>query len=118
MRVIVAGSREGFVYSDVDEAIKLSGFDVSEVVSGSARGVDRLGESWANFNKTPIKRFPADWDRHGKGAGYIRNAEMAEYGEALVALWDGRSKGTKHMIDTALKKGLPVSVFFGGGDDQ
>jgi hypothetical protein len=83
---------------------------ITEVVSGTARGADRTGEQWASENNVPVKRFPADWDKHGKRAGYLRNADMAEYAEALVAFWDGQSRGTKHMIDLAEKAGLRVSV--------
>jgi hypothetical protein len=94
----------------VIQAIKDSGFIVSEVVSGGARGVDRLGEDWAKINKVPVTRFLADWNKYGKRAGYVRNAVMASYGTALVAVWDGCSKGTKHMIDLAAAKGLPVHI--------
>ncbi len=59
----------------------------------------------------PIERYPADWDKHGKPAGYIRNAEMADKAEALLALWDGQSRGTLHMINLAKKKGLLVYVW-------
>ena len=110
MKVIIAGSREGFEIADVFVAMRDSGFCVTEVVSGTARGVDRLGESWANANQVPIKRFPANWDEYGKSAGYRRNVEMADYADALVALWDGKSKGTKHMIDLAGNKGMPVYI--------
>jgi hypothetical protein len=84
---------------------------IDEVVSGGARGADRLGEEWAAKENIPLRRFPAEWDRHGKAAGYIRNAEMAEYADKLVAFWDGESRGTKHMIDLALEKGLEVHVY-------
>jgi hypothetical protein len=70
-----------------------------EVVSGCARGADQLGERWADERGYPVKRFPADWHKHGKRAGYLRNEEMAGYATHLVAFWDGRSRGTKHMID-------------------
>lgn len=110
MKVIIAGSREGFEIADVFVAMKECGFEVAEVVSGTARGVDKLGESWAAANNIPVKKFPADWDGHGKSAGYIRNAQMAEYADALVALWDGKSKGTKHMIDLANRRGIPVHI--------
>jgi hypothetical protein len=110
-KVIIAGSREGFDKYDIYIAIKESGFTVDEVVSGGARGVDSLGESYANRCNIPIKRFPADWDTHGKAAGYLRNREMALYADALIALWDGQSKGTKHMIDLATKEGLQIYVY-------
>lgn len=114
MKVIIAGSRESFEISDVFVAMEESGFKdrVTEVVSGTARGVDRLGEAWANANYIPIKKFPADWNGHGKSAGYLRNAQMAEYADALVALWDGKSRGTKHMIDLANRRGIPVHILY------
>ena len=58
----------------------------------------------------PIKRFPADWENLGRGAGYVRNVQMAFYADALIAFWDGESRGTKHMIDIAKEKGLMVRV--------
>lgn len=107
LSVIVAGSREILdVLSEngqrriVAEAIRESGFPVAEVVSGTARGVDRLGEEWAVEHDVPVARFPADWDRHGRSAGYIRNEEMAEYADALVAIHVNESPGTGHMVDT------------------
>jgi hypothetical protein len=100
MRVIVAGSRTIDDYQIVAEAIEQSGLDITEVVSGkSPRGVDRLGERWTRANGKRVKRFPAQWDRLGKRAGFVRNSQMADYAEALIAIWDGQSRGTKHMID-------------------
>jgi len=84
--------------------------DIEQVVSGTARGADRVGEQFAERFGIELKRFPADWKRWGKSAGAIRNAEMAEYADALIAFWDGESKGTQHMIKVATKKGLEVSV--------
>jgi hypothetical protein len=77
---------------------------VTEVVSGCAHGADKLGERWAASLKIPVARFPADWDTHGKRAGFIRNSEMAEYADACIVFWNGTSKGTKHMIDIAKRK--------------
>ncbi|WP_049912962.1 SLOG family protein [Halococcus thailandensis] len=85
----------------VVEAIDESGFSVAEVVSGTARGVDQLGEDWAGEHDVPVKRFPADWDTHGRAAGPIRNEEMAKYADALVAIHVDESAGTADMIDTA-----------------
>lgn len=106
MKVIVAGSRNITDEYKVREALSHAGLstqDVTEIVSGGARGVDKLGEDIANFHKIPVKKFPADWETHGRSAGYIRNKEMAEYADMLVAVWDGNSKGTAHMI-TAMTK--------------
>lgn len=98
MKVVIAGSRDITDRMGLVKAIKQSGFEITEVVSGCARGVDKLGEAWARANDIPIKEFPADWNKHGNAAGPIRNAEMAEYADALIVLWDGESKGTKNMI--------------------
>jgi hypothetical protein len=101
MKVIVAGSRTVTSMTFVELAIKESKFEITELVSGGARGVDELGEVWAAFNHIPIKQFRAAWGFYGQSAGMIRNGEMAQYADALIAVWDGRSKGTKHMIWTA-----------------
>jgi len=98
MRCIIAGSRTITDYATVIEAIIKSGFGITEIVSGTARGVDSLGEQYALENNIPIKKFPANWDKYGKSAGYRRNAEMAEYADSAIILWDGVSKGTQHMF--------------------
>lgn len=111
MKVIIAGSREVTSYAAVRAAVTLSGFAVSEVVSGTARGVDKLGEQWAVDHAVPVHPMPADWPRHGSAAGRLRNNDMAEYADALVAVWDGRSPGTKHMIEAMQKRGKPTFVY-------
>ena len=75
-----------------------------------ARGADRLGERYAKERGYKVIYFPADWDIDGRSAGFKRNVKMAEYADALVAFWDGKSSGTKHMIETAQGKGLDVRV--------
>lgn len=109
MRVIIAGSREIKDYEEVKKAVDASGFHITEVVSGKARGVDRLGEDWADEHGIPVKPFPAKWGR-GMNAGNIRNGEMAEYAHALIAIWDGESSGTEDMIKKAHAKNLYVYV--------
>ncbi len=111
MRVIVAGSRDINDYEIVKAAIEKSEFNIFEVVSGRARGVDQLGEKWAICNEIPIAIFPANWKRDGKAAGHIRNVSMAHHADALIAVWDGESRGTKHMIDTMTKLKKPVYVY-------
>ncbi len=110
MKVIVAGSRTITDPQVIAAAINHSGFRITEVVSGCARGVDQLGEAWARSQHIPVKQFPANWDQHGKRAGYLRNEQMSRYADALVAIWDGISSGTKHMIDSARERGLKVYV--------
>ncbi len=111
-KVIVAGSRDFSNYDllkkELDKICK-SGYDV-EIVSGTARGADTLGEQYAEENKLPLKMFLPDWDKHGKSAGYMRNREMAEYADACIVFWDGSSKGSRHMIDIAKELKLPTKV--------
>ena len=113
MKVIIAGSRE---FNDYKRLCKICDHLLSkqkniEIVSGTAKGADQLGEKYANERGFLIKKFPADWNKCGKSAGYKRNIEMAEYGDALIAFWNGTSKGTKHMIDIANSKKLKVRVY-------
>ncbi len=82
-----------------------------EIVSGAYKGADLLGERYAAERNHTIKQFPADWRRYGKSAGLKRNIEMAIYADFLIAFWDGKSKGTKHMIDLATQAGLNVRIY-------
>lgn len=113
MNVIIAGSRDLGTYLQVDDAC--AQFEeqvgrIERVVSGTARGVDQMGEEWARKNGRGVTRFPANWDRFGKRAGYLRNEDMAKHADGLVAIWDGESRGTRHMIHTMKDAGLPVVV--------
>jgi hypothetical protein len=116
LKLIIAGSRNFYNYILLESTLAklLSKYDdlpkQIEVVSGHALGADRLGEIWAERHAIKVTTFPANWQLHGKRAGYLRNIEMAEYADALVAFWDGMSKGTKHMIDIAKSKNLQVRV--------
>lgn len=80
------------------------------IISGHATGADALGERYAQERGLACEQYPADWEAYGRAAGPIRNEEMAELANALIAFWDGVSRGTKNMIDTAKSKGLKVSV--------
>lgn len=112
MKIIVAGSRGITDYEIVASAIRESGWldKSTEIISGMARGVDSLAVNFAAVNHFVLHQFPADWNKYGRSAGVVRNKEMAEFADALVAIWDGKSKGTKHMIDAARDKGLKVFV--------
>lgn len=83
---------------------------ITEVVSGTCYGADLVGEEWAEKNGVLVARFPADWRNLGRRAGFTRNTQMAKYADALLALWDGVSPGTAHMIAQAEKRGLLVWV--------
>lgn len=107
---IIAGSRNITNYELVALAVDMAPFVIGEVMSGGARGVDALGEKFARVNNLPLKVFPANWKKYGRGAGHIRNAEMADYADVLIAVWDGKSKGTLSMIRLANKANLRVFV--------
>ena len=115
MRTIIAGSRNvshAVGMGLVREAISASGWsgEISEVIHGAARGIDSAaGEALAGV--WPITSVPAEWGIYGNSAGPIRNRKMAGMADALIAIWDGKSRGTKNMIDVAKSSGLKVFVF-------
>ena len=113
MKLIIAGSR------DIKEATRIIdtmvlGEDIlpfpEEVVNGGCWGVDMAGVIWAKGCAVSVKSFFPDWARYGKSAGPIRNEQMAEHADALLAIWDGESKGTFDMINKADKYGLEMLV--------
>ncbi len=122
LRVIIAGSRDFNDYEllkrEVLNIVKYNNRpkEFVKIVSGGARGADRLGEQFAKEFDLKVKQFVPDWDGLGKRAGYVRNADMAKFAcengnqGILIAFWDGKSKGTKHMIDLAKRYGLEVNI--------
>lgn len=110
MKLIIAGGRDIHDYSLVLSGLEESQFKPTTIVSGGAKGVDALGEQYAESMNLQLHIYPADWQTHGRAAGPIRNRKMAENADALLAIWDGKSKGTKNMIETATKLGLQVYV--------
>lgn len=113
-RVIVAGSRDFCDYELMKSKLDklLARYDPQDltIVCGEARGADSLGKRYAEERGISVKSFPAEWERYGKSAGYKRNVQMAENADALVAFWDGKSRGTRHMIDIAIDHGLQVRI--------
>lgn len=112
MKVIIAGGRYFDNYpllvKSCDHFFK--GQETIEIVSGGAKGADALGEQYASESKLKQYKFPANWNMYGKAAGPIRNEEMGDFADALVAFWDGESKGTMHMIKYMKKLGKPVRI--------
>lgn len=108
MKVLIIGSRNITDYPLLEKVIKESGFIISLIVSGGARGVDKLAERYAKENRIPIKIYTADWNL-GKSAGFIRNSVLYKESDALIALWNGESAGTKHMIN--LMKNKPSHIY-------
>ena len=139
IRVIIAGSRPPEKYAngllsvwyqhvgpwafvEIEEALQLpismarEGWPRMEVISGMARGFDIIGAQWATQRQMNLTKMPANWETHGKGAGMLRNSQMASYAvehgshSLLIAFWDKKSKGTKNMIDKAASMGIPVVI--------
>lgn len=116
MKLIIAGSRDIDDYDLLVAEIVKSGIwkqykrDI-EVVCGMAKGVDMLGYEFAKRNSLAIHEFPANWDLYGKSAGHRRNKEMGDFADQLLALWDGKSRGTKGMIEYMEYLGKPCHVW-------
>lgn len=115
MKLAIVGSRTFTNYAYLEEAIYTlvmsSGFVITEIVSGGARGADSLAETFAHNKGLPLTVFPADWETHGKSAGYKRNAQIIQHCSLVTAFWDGVSRGTKHSIDLAVKHNKPVFIY-------
>lgn len=114
-RVIIAGSRSFNDYKLLQSKCDKILQNIQKehniiIVSGTARGADRLGERYAQERQYQVERYPADWKRFSLSAGPIRNREMADHADALIAFWDGISRGTTNMIRTAQKGGLSVRI--------
>lgn len=111
-KVIIAGSRDMEVsndfLADILVGAGLTSTNVKEFISGGASGIDSCGERFARATNTPLKIFKANWGLHGRSAGPIRNKDMAEYGDVLLLIWDGKSRGSKSMKSIALKHDLIV----------
>ena len=109
MKLIIAGGRDIDNYEVVKQAIQESGWvHPTYVIGGGATGVDALGKKWALENVVPYVNVSAKWDTEGKAAGPKRNKRMAEIGDALVLVWDGKSKGSMSMLNEAKKAGLKI----------
>lgn len=113
MKLLIAGSRDFSDYKLLKDKVNemRTRFKITEIVSGTARGADRLGERYAENNNLSLSRFPADWNKYGKRAGYLRNAVMADYCDIAIIFWNRESRGTKHMIDLMEKTQKPFKVF-------
>ena len=121
-RLIIAGGRDFFDFNMLIEkcdkilcnVIKDDDYDIT-IISGGAKGADALGEKYCLGRGFDLEEFPADWDRHGKKAGFLRNQEMADYAlqankYGAVIFWNGESKGSKHMIDVCENKKIPFRI--------
>ncbi|MBQ6847505.1 MAG: DUF2493 domain-containing protein [Clostridia bacterium] len=114
-RVVIAGCRD---YNNYNEAKTYIDFCLSNIrkeneiiiVSGCASGADAIGERYAEENGFKVEKYPADWKTYGRSAGPRRNKQMAEISDYVICFWNGKSKGTKSMIDFARKCNKPVKI--------
>lgn len=115
MRIIIAGTRKldgETAYRSVEIWMEEIGLTIETeghvILSGCGGNVDKTGENWADYWNWPCRRFPADWDTHGKSAGPLRNAQMVAEADALILIWDGKSPGSADIKRKALSAGLPI----------
>lgn len=110
--IIIAGSRDFDDYELLKTKMDsfLSKMKYRNIISGMARGADKLGEKYAKEKGYNIIEMPADWDHYGKSAGHMRNEQMALLADAAVIFWDGKSPGSKNMIDNCEKHGVPYRI--------
>lgn len=115
MNIIIAGSRNFndymFLHTQMNKILKDKSLEDITIISGTADGADKLGEKYAESLGIKLVRMPADWVNKGKSAGYLRNIQMAEIADYCVVFYDGKSKGSKHMIDICKKKKVACLVF-------
>lgn len=118
MKVAIIGSRSfsdyDFFVKEIESAVPIS--DITAIVSGGARGADSLGARFGQDYVIPTEIYMADWQKHGKAAGFIRNSEIVKNSDIIVAFWDGQSRGTQDTMQKARKKEVPVWVVCYGND--
>lgn len=112
MKVAIIGSRNFSNYQLMEDAINLLNINISTVVSGGADGADILAEKYAKKNKKQLKIFPAEWEKYGKKAGFLRNKFIIEESSIVIAFWDGESKGTGNSLSIAKKLKKPTFIFY------
>ena len=109
-RVIVAGSRNFNDWRLAYQTLNEHKDEIKEVICGDAKGADTIGAKWAEENRIKVNHFPADWQKYGAAAGYVRNKQMGDIADKLIAFWDGKSPGTKHMIEYMRELGKDIEV--------
>lgn len=109
-KAVVAGGRDFDNKSLLHETLCLLLRPDDAVICGMAKGADLLGKAWADHQGVKVIEMPADWDTHKKAAGPIRNQQMAQAGDFLIVFWDGKSRGSKDMIEKATRQGMDVHI--------
>jgi len=119
-KLIVAGSRGWTDYDILVHEVRhhLAKFALNrtvQIVSGTAKGADKLGEQMATFYGIPLIQFPAQWTTIGRAAGFIRNTEMAKYANGAIVFWDKQSRGAHHMLNEARKQRINATCVWSDG---
>lgn len=110
--LMICGSRGITEFKHLAEALVKCKFKYDEIVSGGAKGVDKLAEQYADRCNVPITVVKPEWDKHHRGAGIVRNRKMVTMSDCVLAVWDGKSKGTQHSINFAQRQGKPVYIHY------
>ena len=114
MRTAIIGSR-GLTVSDLDKYLPDG---TNEIVSGGAKGIDSCAKEYALSHGLPITEFLPEYEKYGRSAPLKRNLEIIKYADIVLAFWDGRSKGTKYVIDNCKKTGVEVKIYIIDSSDQ
>ena len=112
-KLLIAGSRNFNDYQLLKKLIKPENIEC--IISGCARGADTLAIKYAEEFNIPIEKYPADWNKYGRSAGYIRNKVMVDKATAVICFWDGQSKGTQHTITLTKQTNKPIKVVIYNG---
>lgn len=114
MKLAIIGSRGFTDYTKMSALMKqfLGAAKIEEVISGGATGADSLGARWAQDQGIQLTVFRPDWEKFGKSAGFIRNADIIKSSDAVVCFWDGQSRGTRHSMKLAHEQRKPIFIFY------
>ena len=106
MKVAVIGSR-GLIVNDLGKYLPEN---TTEIVSGGAKGIDTCARNYASSHDLKLTEFLPEYNKYGRGAPLKRNLQIIEYADVVIAFWDGKSRGTKYVIDNCKKQGVQVDV--------
>lgn len=110
MKLAIIGSRGFNDVNLLNETLNPLVFQIDLVISGGARGADKMGEEWAERHGIDTLIFPAEWDKYGKSAGFRRNEDIIKNADYVIAFWDGVSRGTQHSISLCEKYNKPCKI--------
>lgn len=119
MKLIIAGSRTLSINpQQIQWLVERFDLKPTEIVCGGAKGIDYCGSEYGYMYNIPVRDFPANWDLYGKRAGHVRNSKMAAYGNVLLLIWDGKSKGSMNMKENMVSLNKPIYEVIDNGQLQ